>query len=189
MGDAVLLQSILLGLIAVLQHYFRINAARGGADRHDAGGEGPVAEQAAGVYFWGRFALPTCVAKSSLMYHRCLITKKFMKQLPMVFRACVLSRRHGADKLRGRHQCHACLEQPGAAEPVRQIKVSEAGLPLAIQSKQPGFYQVVIGGKNYWLRGARVRISRDTTANCGTVALASSQQTAATPGAGKDACI
>lgn len=79
-------------------------------------------------------------------------------------------------------------EQPSAAQPIRQINVSEAGLPLTIQSKQTGFYKVVIGGKDYWVRGSNVRISRDTTANCGAVALASSELTAATPGAGKDAC-
>ena len=79
-------------------------------------------------------------------------------------------------------------EQPGATEAVRQVSVQEAGLPLSIQSKQPNYYQVQIGGKEYWVRGAKVRVSRDTTASCGTVAQASSIQTAATPGAGKDAC-
>lgn len=79
-------------------------------------------------------------------------------------------------------------EQPGAAQAVRQINVSEAGLPLIILSKQTGFYKVLIGGKDYWVRGAKVRISRDTSANCGAVALASSELTAATPGAGKNAC-
>ncbi|PIL45942.1 hypothetical protein CR105_07800 [Massilia eurypsychrophila] len=79
-------------------------------------------------------------------------------------------------------------ESPAAAQPVKTINVTEAGLPLAIQSKQPGFYQVAIAGKDYWVRGAKVRISRDTSANCGPIALASGQPTAATPGAGKNAC-
>lgn len=79
-------------------------------------------------------------------------------------------------------------EQPSAPEAARQIGVAEAGLPLPIQAKQAGFYQVLIGGKDYWVRGSKVRVSRDTTASCGTVAQGSSGLTAATPGAGKDAC-
>lgn len=79
-------------------------------------------------------------------------------------------------------------EQPLAAEPLRQVSVSEAGLPLPIQARQAGFYQVQIGGKEVWIKGAKVRVSRDTTASCGTVAQSSSVLTAATPGAGKDAC-
>ena len=79
-------------------------------------------------------------------------------------------------------------EQPGAAHAVRQIKTIEAGLPLTIQSKEAGFYKVLIGGKDYWVRGVKVRISRDTTANCGEVSLSSSVQSASSPGAGKYAC-
>ncbi|WP_194723854.1 hypothetical protein [Noviherbaspirillum malthae] len=80
-------------------------------------------------------------------------------------------------------------EQPDAAHPARQINVGQAGLPWIIQSKQTGFYQVIIDGKDYWVRGSKVRISRDTTANCGAVAVAATTGlTAATPGAGKDAC-
>lgn len=79
-------------------------------------------------------------------------------------------------------------EQPAAAEPARQVSISEAGLPLPIQARQAGFYQVQIAGRDYWLKGSKVRVSRDTTATCGTVAQGSSTLTAATPGAGKDAC-
>lgn len=79
-------------------------------------------------------------------------------------------------------------EQPAATEAARQISVAEAGLPLPIQAKQAGFYQVAIGGKDYWVRGSKVRVSRDATASCGAVAQGSSGLTAATPGAGKDAC-
>lgn len=79
-------------------------------------------------------------------------------------------------------------EQPAATDAARQISVAEAGLPLLIQARQAGFYQVLIGGKDYWVRGSRVRVSRDTTASCGTVAQGSGGLTAATPGAGKDAC-
>lgn len=75
-------------------------------------------------------------------------------------------------------------ELPGAAQPVRTINISEAGLPLAIHAKQPGFYQVVIGGKEYWVRGSKVRVSRDTSANCGMIAQASAQPSAQTPGVG-----
>lgn len=79
-------------------------------------------------------------------------------------------------------------EQPTAPEATRQIAIAEAGLPLPIQARQGGFYQVMIGGKDYWVRGSKVRVSRDTTASCGTVAQGSGGLTAATPGAGKDAC-
>ena len=79
-------------------------------------------------------------------------------------------------------------EQPNAAQAARQIGISEAGLPLPIHSKQAGYLKVLIDGKEYWLRSTKVRVSRDTTANCGAVARASSEQTAATPGAGKDVC-
>ncbi len=80
------------------------------------------------------------------------------------------------------------FEQPGATQAVRQMPVSEAGLPLIIQATQTGFHQVNIGGRDYWLRGLQVRISRDNTAGCVTSAHAAVRATIATPGAGKDAC-
>lgn len=79
-------------------------------------------------------------------------------------------------------------EQPGAAQPVRQVSVGDAGLPLNIQATQTGYHKVSIGGHDYWLRGLQVRISRDNTAGCGTSAHAAVGATIATPGAGKDAC-
>ena len=79
-------------------------------------------------------------------------------------------------------------DQPGAAVAVRQVSVSEAGLPLAIQSTKTGYHQVAIGGQNYWLRGMQVRISRESTASCGADLHAPKNGTIATPGAGKDAC-
>ena len=79
-------------------------------------------------------------------------------------------------------------DQPGAAVAVRQVSVAEAGLPLVIQSTKTSYHQVAIGGQNYWLRGAQVRISRDSTAGCATSLQAPVNGTIATPGAGKDAC-
>ena len=80
-------------------------------------------------------------------------------------------------------------EQPGSAQPVRQISVSEAGLPLAIQSTQTGYHKVAIAGRDYWLRGMQVRISRGTPeGGCTTASRAPVGPTIATPGAGKDAC-
>ena len=79
-------------------------------------------------------------------------------------------------------------DQPGAAVAVRQVSVAEAGLPLAIQSTKTSYHQVAIGGQNYWLRGAQVRISRSNTGGCGTSSQAEVKATIATPGAGKDAC-
>lgn len=78
-------------------------------------------------------------------------------------------------------------ELPGAPQAVRQIGVSEAGLPLNIQATQTGYHRVAIGGQDYWLRGFQVRISRDNTASCGPTTTAMGL-TIATPGAGKDAC-
>lgn len=40
-------------------------------------------------------------------------------------------------------------EQPAGAEPARQVTVGEAGLPLPIQARQAGFYQVHIAGRDY----------------------------------------
>lgn len=79
-------------------------------------------------------------------------------------------------------------DQPGAAVPLRQVSVSEAGLPLVIQLTKAGYHQVAIEGQNYWLRGLQVRISRDSTASCGTALHSVVNATIATPGAGKDAC-
>lgn len=79
-------------------------------------------------------------------------------------------------------------EQPGATQPVRQIAVSEVGLPLNIQATQTGYHKVAIGGRDYWLRALQVRIKRDSTAGCVTAANAPLVATIATPGAGKDAC-
>ncbi|MDW5441171.1 hypothetical protein [Polaromonas sp. SM01] len=79
-------------------------------------------------------------------------------------------------------------EQPGAAQAVRQITMGEAGLPLIIQATKTGYHQVLIAGQAYWLRGLQVRISRGSTAGCGTASRAMPGATIATPGAGKDAC-
>lgn len=82
-------------------------------------------------------------------------------------------------------------EQPGAAKPLRQISVSEIGLPLAILAIESNYYKVTIAGHEYWLRGAQVRRSRKSTAGCVTTTVApagATALTAATPGAGKDAC-
>ena len=96
------------------------------------------------------------------------------------------------DKVVGPSPANAAMldlyEQPANGDAARQISVAEAGLPLPIQARQGGFYQVLVGGKEYWVRGSRVRVSRDTTAGCGTVAQGFGEQTAATPGAGKNAC-
>ena len=79
-------------------------------------------------------------------------------------------------------------DQPGAAVAVRQLSVAEAGLPLTIQATRTGYHQVAIGGQTYWLRGLQVRVSRDSTAGCGTASHSAMNATIATPGAGKDAC-
>jgi len=78
---------------------------------------------------------------------------------------------------------------PDATQPPRQIKVAEAGLPLPVQARQGGFLKVEIGGQPYWIRSAKVRLSRSTTASCGALATAAVRTlTASTPGASDDAC-
>lgn len=78
--------------------------------------------------------------------------------------------------------------QPGAAQPLRQLPVSEAGLPLPIQAAQAGFYQVTLGGQAVWLARAQVRVKRGSSGGCTTASLAPRNGTAATPGLGQDAC-
>lgn len=78
---------------------------------------------------------------------------------------------------------------PDSAEPARRIAVAEAGLPLPVQAREGGFLKVEIGGQPYWMRSAKVRVSRGSTANCTALALAAPRaQTASTPGASNDAC-
>ena len=80
-------------------------------------------------------------------------------------------------------------QAPDASLQPRQIKVAEAGLPLQVQARQGGFLKVDIGGQPYWIRSAKVRVSRSSTANCGALAtLAPRGQTASTPGASDDVC-
>jgi hypothetical protein len=78
---------------------------------------------------------------------------------------------------------------PDASQAPRQMKVAEAGLPLTVQDRKGGFLKVEIGGQPYWIRGTKVRLSRNTTANCGALAtVAARTLTASTPGASDDAC-
>ncbi len=78
---------------------------------------------------------------------------------------------------------------PDVSQPPRQIAVTEAGLPLLVQARQNGFLKVEIGGQPYWVRSAKVRVSRNSTANCGALARhARREQTVSTPGASDDAC-
>ena len=77
---------------------------------------------------------------------------------------------------------------PDASRVVRKIKVEDAGLPLVVHAKEDGFYKVDIGGKFSWIRSVKVRVDRDTTASCGTLAQQSTGLSAGTPGAGKRAC-
>jgi len=78
---------------------------------------------------------------------------------------------------------------PDASQPPRQVKVSEAHLPLLVQARQGGYLKVEVAGQPYWIRSAKVRVSRSTTASCGGLAaVATRGQTASTPGASDDAC-
>ncbi|MEW7847819.1 hypothetical protein AB2N08_03875 [Massilia aurea] len=78
---------------------------------------------------------------------------------------------------------------PDASQSPREIKVSEAGLPLPVLARQGGFLKVDIGGQPVWIRSAKVRVSRTSTANCGALAShAALKPTASTPGAADVAC-
>lgn len=79
-------------------------------------------------------------------------------------------------------------DAPDPTRVARQIPVGEAGLPLAVHAKEAGFYRVIIGGQAYWLRSAKVRVSRDVSARCGPLAMGATGPTASTPGAGDNAC-
>ncbi len=60
--------------------------------------------------------------------------------------------------------------------------------PLNVVGAQAGFLQVSIGGTNYWVKAAQVRLSRGSSAGCTTARIAPTTQTSSTPGVGKSGC-
>lgn len=79
------------------------------------------------------------------------------------------------------------FDEAGAATPSRQVPVAEMVMPLPILASQSGFHKVGIGSKEMWIRGAQVRIARDSGASCATK-VSQFNPTGSTAGAGQDAC-
>jgi len=63
-----------------------------------------------------------------------------------------------------------------------------ADLPMNVLETKAGHHRVNYKGKDYWVRGPQVRISRGSSAGCTTARIAPTTQTTSTPGAGKNAC-
>ncbi len=60
--------------------------------------------------------------------------------------------------------------------------------PLDVLDTKAGFVKVSIGGKEYWVKTAQVRMTRASSAGCTTARLAPTTQTSSTPGVGKVGC-
>ena len=115
---------------------------------------------------------------------------KLKKILPFAFLAFMLSGAIAQEEVVGPSPSSRTkldlYESPGASQALRQINVSEAGLPLVIEDAQDAYHQVTIGEQKYWLRGMQVRIKRASTASCGLTAVSGQpSRTGSTPGIGK----
>lgn len=56
--------------------------------------------------------------------------------------------------------------QPGDPSPIKAVKVGELVFPMEIRESRAGFHQIVVAGQSFWVRGAHVRIQRQSTAGC-----------------------
>lgn len=63
-----------------------------------------------------------------------------------------------------------------------------ADLPMDVLETKAGHHRVHYKGKDYWVRGPQVRISRGSSAGCTTARIAPTTQTSSTPGVGKIGC-
>lgn len=63
-----------------------------------------------------------------------------------------------------------------------------ADLPMDVLETKAGHHRVHYKGKDYWVRGPQVRISRGSSAGCTTARIAPTTQTTSTPGVGKSGC-
>lgn len=63
-----------------------------------------------------------------------------------------------------------------------------ADLPMNVLETKGGHHRVHYKGKDYWVRGPQVRISRGSSAGCTTARIAPTTQTSSTPGVGKSGC-
>jgi hypothetical protein len=78
--------------------------------------------------------------------------------------------------------------EPGSGKPVRQVGVAELPAPIEIRESRASHHRIQVEGQSFWIKGAHVRIDRDSKAGCATTRLAPTTQTIATPGAAKGAC-
>ena len=79
------------------------------------------------------------------------------------------------------------FDNPGATEPAQQIPAAEIPMPLPIAASQAGFFKVSLGGRDGWVKGAQVRVKRETGASCAGK-ISQFTPTGSTAGAGGDAC-
>lgn len=78
-------------------------------------------------------------------------------------------------------------DTPGAGQPVKQLPAAEAGFPLPTSGAQSGFLKVKVGGQEFWVKSAQVRVAREVVASC-SEAVSKQERVGATPGAVGDAC-
>lgn len=77
--------------------------------------------------------------------------------------------------------------EPGAASAARQVTVGELPLPLVIRESKASHHRIDVQGQSFWIKGAHVRLLKDSTAKC-VPAVRAPVITAATPGVGKNGC-
>ncbi|MBV6273850.1 hypothetical protein KVP09_13155 [Alcaligenaceae bacterium CGII-47] len=77
--------------------------------------------------------------------------------------------------------------EPNAKSATEQMPVSTLIFPLPILQTKSGFLAVQLNGQSYWLRAAKVRVKRDSSAKCSEL-IASATPTNATPGVGGTGC-
>jgi hypothetical protein len=79
-------------------------------------------------------------------------------------------------------------DTPAEGPVVGSHQLGAAPWPLDVLETRAGFVRVAIGGKDYWVKTAQVRMSRGSSAGCTTARLAPTTQTSSTPGVGKIGC-
>ncbi len=77
---------------------------------------------------------------------------------------------------------------PAEGDVVGEHRLGAPPWPLDVLDTKAGFVKVSIGGKEYWVKTAQVRMTRSSSAGCTTARLAPTTQTSSTPGVGKSGC-
>lgn len=76
--------------------------------------------------------------------------------------------------------------QPGSAAPA--AKSDGQGMPWPVLETREEFYRVKVEGGDYWVDSMQVRVSRNSSAQCGPVIKRVPGPTGSTAGAGENAC-